>query len=98
MCITSNAEPHNTQHTQYCGAGYGMKDVVYLLVSSTDESLLTSPGGERQLLGHYHAALTARLRQLGKGDAAAAYGERGSVYSWAGLCVCVWCQAHCTYP
>ncbi|MEW5313134.1 MAG: hypothetical protein WDW38_004725 [Sanguina aurantia] len=50
---------------QYCGAGYGARDVVYLFCSSTTDRLL-SPSGEEHLLRHYYTALQRELRTLGK--------------------------------
>lgn len=57
---------------QYCGAGFGAKDVVYLLCSSTNDRLLSS-SGEEKLLRHYHTALQFELRKLGKDADADAY-------------------------
>ncbi|GBF87987.1 hypothetical protein Rsub_00699 [Raphidocelis subcapitata] len=59
---------------QYCGSGYGTKDVAYLLISSADEDTLREHEGA--LLDHYHAALTARLARLGKAEAARAFTRR----------------------
>lgn len=58
---------------QYVGFGLGAKDVAYLLVSSVDESLLSDAASERALLSHYGATLRARLRALGKREAAERY-------------------------
>jgi hypothetical protein len=48
--------------------------VAYLLISSTDEGVLSSKEG--QLLDHYHSALTAQLCRLGKAEAARAFTRR----------------------
>lgn len=56
------------QHLQYCGGGYGVKDVVYLLASSVDSSVLQKH--EDALLQHYHQQLVGALGP-----------ERGSEYT-----------------
>lgn len=62
---------------------------MYLLVSSVDESTLES--SEQELLGHYHAALTARLAVLGKAPAAAAF-ELGVFESHFELALLDYCR------
>lgn len=57
---------------QYCGAGFGAKDVVYLFCSSTNDRML-SASGEELLLRHYHTALQSELLKLGKDSHANAY-------------------------
>ncbi len=53
---------------QYCGGGYGMKDIVYLLASSTDASVVQQH--EQALLDFYHVELVQRLGP-----------ERGAAYT-----------------
>jgi hypothetical protein len=82
---------------QYCGAGLGAKDVVYLIVSSVDGSLLGAgadgaAGAERALLLHYHAALRARLRALGKARAAEGYGFESALLPHYELALVDYCR------
>ena len=50
---------------QYSGHGYGMKDVVMLIVSSVSPSV-ASNSGERELLQYYYKALTKSVKDVGK--------------------------------
>jgi hypothetical protein len=63
---THHAHTHPIQ--QYIGSGYGAKDVVYLIVSSVDEGMISDH--EADLISHYHSTLTQRLGELGKAAAA----------------------------
>jgi aminoglycoside phosphotransferase (APT) family kinase protein len=56
---------------QYCGAGYGVRDVAYLLCSSVDAQVVEQQ--EQQLLDHYHMQLQQQLKQAGKTAAAEQY-------------------------
>lgn len=56
---------------QYCGEGFGVRDVAYLIASSVDEDVVEQQ--EQQLLRHYHAKLQRCLQEHGKADAAKRY-------------------------
>jgi hypothetical protein len=57
---------------QYCGAGLGASDIVYLFCSSLDEDVLRQH--EQELLQYYHGRLQRYLQQYGRGG-----GERYSL-------------------
>jgi aminoglycoside phosphotransferase (APT) family kinase protein len=59
---------------QYVGAGWGMKDVVYMLCSSTDADVWEQH--EEELLEHYHSQLVRHLHTLGKHLAAERYTQQ----------------------
>ena len=50
---------------QYCGTGYGMKDIVMFIVSSTSSKVLQSLG-EKGLLEIYYEELILNLREIGR--------------------------------
>ena len=50
---------------QYCGTGYGMKDVVMFIVSSTSSRVLQTTG-EKGLLDAYHKELIENLKRIGR--------------------------------
>ena len=56
---------------QYCGAGYGVRDVAYMLCSSVDADVVEQQ--EQQLLDYYHQQLQQQLKQAGKVAAAEQY-------------------------
>ena len=51
---------------QYCGRGYGMKDVVMLVVSSIPASLFQNMGGDTGILQYYHSSLEQELLKQNK--------------------------------
>jgi aminoglycoside/choline kinase family phosphotransferase len=56
---------------QYCGEGFGVRDVAYLIASSVDEDVVEQQ--EQQLLRYYHQKLQECLQAQGKADAAQRY-------------------------
>jgi aminoglycoside/choline kinase family phosphotransferase len=56
---------------QYCGEGFGVRDVAYLIASSVDEDVVEKQ--EQQLLQYYHQKLQECLQAQGKADAAQRY-------------------------